>query len=68
MIALTRSRGHRPGKAYLDKLAAAGKTRTEALRLLRRGPSDAALTAIRRRARHRTSNRPRRHRTLVAAV
>jgi transposase len=47
MIAVTQSRGHGPGKAYLDKLAAAGKTRTEAIRLLRRRLSDVAFTTLR---------------------
>ena len=47
MIAVTQSRGHGPGRAYLDKLAAAGKGRTEAVRLLRRRLSDVAFTALR---------------------
>lgn len=47
MIAVTQSRGIGPGRAYLDKLTAAGKTRTEALRLLRRRLSDAVFTALR---------------------
>ncbi|MDD7942915.1 transposase [Actinomycetospora lutea] len=47
MIAVTQSRGFGPGRAYLDKLTAAGKTRTEALRLLRRRLSDAVFTALR---------------------
>jgi transposase len=47
MIAVTQSRGHGPGKAYLDKLAAGGKGRTEAVRLLRRRLSDVAFTALR---------------------
>jgi transposase len=47
MIAVTQSRGHGPGKAYLDKLAAGGKGRTEAIRLLRRRLSDVAFTALR---------------------
>lgn len=53
MIAVTQSRGHGPGKAYLDKLAAGGKGRTEAVRLLRR-LSDVAFTALGtdKRARH----------------
>jgi transposase len=47
MIAVTQSRGHGPGRAYLDKLAAAGKGRTEAIRLLRRRLSDVAFAALR---------------------
>ncbi len=47
MIAVTQARGIGPGRAYLDKLEAAGKTRTEALRLLRRRLSDAVFTALR---------------------
>ena len=47
MIAVTQSRGHGPGKAYLDKLAAVDKDRTEAVRLLRRRLSDVAFTALR---------------------
>lgn len=46
MIAVTQSRGLGLGKAYLDKQFAAGKTRTEALRLLRRRISDAAFRAL----------------------
>ena len=47
MIAVTQARGYGPGKAYLDKLASAGKGRTEAIRLLRRRLSDVAFTALR---------------------
>jgi transposase len=47
MIAVTQSRGIGPGPAYLDKLIAGGKTRTEAIRLLRRRISDAVYTALR---------------------
>jgi len=36
MIAVTQARGIGPGKLYLDKALARGKTRTEGLRLLRR--------------------------------
>lgn len=55
MIAVTQSRGHGPGKAYLDKLAAVGKGRTEAVRLLRRRLSDVAFTALRADERARAS-------------
>lgn len=47
MIAVTQSRGYGPGKAYLEKLAGAGKGRTEAIRLLRRRLSDVAFSALR---------------------
>ena len=47
MIAITQSRGIGPGAIYLDKLTASGKTRTEAIRLLRRRLSDAVYTALR---------------------
>lgn len=47
MIAITQARGVGPGSAYVDKLLVRGKTRTEALRLLRRRLSDAVFTALR---------------------
>jgi transposase len=47
MIAITQSRGIGPGAIYLDKLTTSGKTRTEAIRLLRRRLSDAVYTALR---------------------
>jgi transposase len=47
MIAVTQSRGYGPGRAYLDKLTAAGKGRTEAMRLLRRRLSDVVFSASR---------------------
>ncbi len=48
MIAVTQARGVGDlGKAYVDKHIAAGKTKREALRLLRRRLSDAAYTALR---------------------
>jgi len=46
MIALTQTRGVGPGKDYVDRLIAAGKTQTEALRLLRRRISDRVFTAM----------------------
>lgn len=46
MIAVTQARGVGPGKAYLDKRIAGGKTRTEGLRLLRRRISDAVFAAL----------------------
>jgi transposase len=47
MIALTQTRGVGPGKDYIDTLLARGKTRTEAVRLLRRRLSDAVFAALR---------------------
>lgn len=46
MIAVTQARGIGPGKDYLDKTLARGKTRTEALRLLRRRLSDTIYAAL----------------------
>ena len=46
MIAVTQARGIGRGKDYLDKTIARGKTRTEALRLLRRQLSDTVFTAL----------------------
>jgi transposase len=46
MIAITQIRGIGPGKEYVDKLIAAGKTRKEALRLLRRRLSDVVFRAM----------------------
>lgn len=46
MIAVTQARGVGPGRDYLDKLLVRGKTRTEALRLLRRRLSDAVFAAL----------------------
>jgi transposase len=46
MIALTQTRGFGPGKDYVDKLIARGKTRVEAMRLLRRRLSDVAYRCL----------------------
>jgi transposase len=46
MIAVTQTRGIGPGKGYVDRRMAAGKTRTEALRLLRRRLSDVVYRAL----------------------
>lgn len=45
MIAFTQARGCGPGQAYVDKHLARGKTRKEALRLLRRRLSDRVYAA-----------------------
>jgi Transposase IS116/IS110/IS902 family len=47
MIAVTQIRGVGPGQAYVERLMARGKTRTEAVRLLRRRLSDVVFTALR---------------------
>ena len=46
MIALTQTRGLGLGKDYLDKLTGRGKTRVEAIRLLRRRLSDVVYRAL----------------------
>jgi transposase len=46
MIAVTQVRGVGPGKSYVDRLLGKGKTRTEALRLLRRRLSDRVFAAL----------------------
>jgi transposase len=46
MIAITQIRGIGPGKDYVDKLLARGKTRKEAIRLLRRRLSDVVFRAL----------------------
>ena len=47
MIAVTQSRTDGAGRTYLEKVQARGKTRTEAIRLLRRRISDAIFAALR---------------------
>jgi transposase len=47
MIAVTQVRGLGPGQAYVERLMLRGKTRTEAVRLLRRRLSDVVFTALR---------------------
>jgi transposase len=46
MIAVTQVRGVGPGKSYVDSLIGKGKTRTEAIRLLRRRLSDRVFSAL----------------------
>jgi transposase len=46
MIAVTQIRGVGPGQAHVERLIARGKTRTEAVRLLRRRLSDVLFTAL----------------------
>ena len=47
MIAVTQIRGVGPGQAYVERLMARGKTRTEAIRLLGRRLSDVVFSALR---------------------
>jgi transposase len=47
MIAVTQVRGVGPGQGYVERLMGRGKTRTEAIRLLRRRLSDVVFTALR---------------------
>lgn len=56
MIAVTQVRGVGPGKDYVAKLQAAGKTTTEALRLLRRRLSDVVFAALRADERARAAS------------
>ncbi|MGW3615420.1 IS110 family transposase [Micromonospora sp. NPDC005163] len=46
MAAVTQTRGIGPGKEYVDKLISSGKTKTEAIRLLRRRLSDRVFAAL----------------------
>jgi transposase len=46
MIAVTQARGGGPGAAYVQRLLGAGKTRTEAIRLLRRRLSDVVFRVL----------------------
>ncbi|GJF04451.1 IS110 family transposase [Pseudonocardia sp. D17] len=65
MVAVTQLRLGGEGAAYVDKLTAAGKTRTEALRLLRRRISDRVFAALRtdeQRADHPAAKTPAPHR------
>ncbi|WP_277750742.1 IS110 family transposase [Nonomuraea polychroma] len=48
MIAVTQTRGVGPGKAYVERLMAEGKTRTEAVRLLPRRISDVVYRTLKR--------------------
>ena len=71
MIAVTQARGIGPGRAYVDKHPARGKTRTAALRLLRRRLSDAVFAAcepMNRTARGSASHHSHRRGDLAAAA
>ncbi|TDC03364.1 IS110 family transposase [Nonomuraea longispora] len=65
MIAVTQTRGVGPGKAYVDRLMAEGKTRTEAVRLLRRRISDVVYRALKRT--DATASQPSQHKMAMAA-
>ena len=47
MIAVTQACGTGPGRKYIEQAQARGKSRTEAIRLLRRQLSDTAFSALR---------------------
>ena len=68
MIAVTQIRGVGPGQAYVERLMARGKTRTEAVRLLRRRLSDVVFTALRVDERARSTGTQPRRSTAVAAA
>ncbi len=68
MIAVTQARGVGPGKDYVERVMAAGKTRVEALRLLRRRLSDAVFTALRADERARKCSEHRLSVSLPAAA
>jgi transposase len=59
MIAVTQIRGVGPGKDYVARLQASGKTSTEAIRLLRRRLSDAVFAALRADAQRLSVDQPR---------
>jgi len=59
MIAVTQIRGVGPGKDYVARLQASGKTSTEAVRLLRRRLSDAVFAALRADAQRPPVDQPR---------
>jgi transposase len=59
MIAVTQIRGVGPGKDYVARLQASGKTSTEAIRLLRRRLSDAVFAALRADAQRPSVDQPR---------
>jgi transposase len=59
MIAVTQIRGVGPGKDYVARLQASGKTSTEAIRLLRRRLSDAVFAALRADAQRPPVDQPR---------
>ena len=58
MIAVTQIRGVGPGQAYVERLMGRGKTRTEAVRLLRRRLSDVVFRALRADEQARSAGTP----------
>jgi hypothetical protein len=55
MMAVTKLRGVGPGKGYIESVLARGKTRTEALRLLRRRLSDVVFRTLLKTEQARTA-------------
>jgi transposase len=68
MIAVTQIRGVGPGRGYVDKLTARGKTRTEAVRLLRRRLSDVVFSAMRADEQARSTGTQTRYAEAAAAA
>ena len=70
MIAVTQARGVGPGQAYVEQLMGRGKTRTEAVRLLRRRLSDVVYRALRAddQARSTTTTTTQTSRSTAAAA
>lgn len=66
MMAVTQVRGVGPGKNYVDGLLARGKTRTEAIRLLRRRLSDVVFRTLVKVERARAEEASERRLRLVA--
>ena len=68
MIAITQIRGVRLGQTYVERLMARGKTRTEAVRLLRRQLSDVVFTALRTDEQVRSTSTQASHAAAVATA
>lgn len=68
MIAVTQVRGLGPGKDYVAKVEAAGKTKKEAIRLLRRRLSDVVFAALRADEAARTTAQTASDKDLAAAA
>jgi transposase len=67
MIAVTQVRGVGSGQAYVERLIARGKTRAEAVRLLRRRLSDVVFSALRADEQTRSATQAS-HSTATAAA
>jgi transposase len=68
MVAVTQIRGVGPGQAYVERLMARGKTRTEAVRLLRRRLSDVVFRALRADEQARSTAIQTSHSAVAAAA